>query len=199
MISVLIPTRGRDERLRRTVAVLMDKAEDPSRVEILLRVDEDDPAAYEPGAIPWRVVRGPRGRGYRDLHLFYDELARVAAGQWLYIYGDDVTMQTPGWDRIIAGAPPRTVLMCGRNEAPGEFPVVHRDLHRALGRFALNAHVDSWWVDVANACGIAQAPGVFLGHDLPSNPDPDTLAYHSREMEAARAADIRVLRRLLGR
>ena len=42
IISVLLPTRGRTEVLRKSLKSLVEKATKPERIEILFGIDEDD-------------------------------------------------------------------------------------------------------------------------------------------------------------
>ena len=46
-ISVLLPTRGRQEVLKNSITGLIEKASNPSEVEILFGVDEDDQGVIE--------------------------------------------------------------------------------------------------------------------------------------------------------
>ena len=42
IISILLPTRGRTEVLRKSLLSLTQKATHPERIEILFGIDEDD-------------------------------------------------------------------------------------------------------------------------------------------------------------
>ena len=44
IISVLLPTRGRTDVLKKSLKSLIDNANDPTRLEILLGLDDDDEA-----------------------------------------------------------------------------------------------------------------------------------------------------------
>jgi len=161
-ISVLIPTRQRTEPLHENVARLLATADCPEEVELLIRADLDDPASVEAAlgldASNRHVVVGPRYDGWRSNHRFFNELARVASGEWLFLYNDDASMLTAGWDTLIHQAPPRR-LLCpamiwkGRSERPHRFealgmlfensePILHRTLYEAMGHFALHCHAD---------------------------------------------------------
>ena len=47
VISILLPTRGRREMLKRSIDTLISKAAKPERLEILLGIDEDDDGVQE--------------------------------------------------------------------------------------------------------------------------------------------------------
>ena len=47
VISVLLPTRGRREVLKKSIQSLLDKANQKSKVEILFGIDEDDEGLQE--------------------------------------------------------------------------------------------------------------------------------------------------------
>jgi hypothetical protein len=44
--SFLLPTRGRPEQVRRFAQSVIETAADPSRIEVILCVDEDDPDSH---------------------------------------------------------------------------------------------------------------------------------------------------------
>src|SRR5262245_31870532 len=99
-ISVLVPTRGRVNRLTR----LLDSfyATSTGRAELYFRVDEDDEETRRFLTDPLdRVVVGPRLAGYGSLPTFFNELAAVAPGDLLMCGNDDMVFVTPEWDRLI--------------------------------------------------------------------------------------------------
>jgi hypothetical protein len=97
--SVLIPSRSRIDRLRKTLRSIHETSH-ASDVEILVRFDDDDHASLdvigdltrEHGI---RVLTGPRRLGYLSLGEFYAELAAVATGTWIWIMNDDAYVTGP--------------------------------------------------------------------------------------------------------
>lgn len=78
---------------------------------------------------------------------------------------------------------------------------------KTLGHFSLNAHNDSWVLELANTLGVNAPLDIFawhmrgdnLHHPMYAEVDKDIRIsnplYHSPENVAARAADIETLRR----
>lgn len=100
MLSIIVPTRGRVEQLRRFLDSLCQTADRAARLEVVLVVDEDDAEtrAVEHAGIATRQVVVPRGltmgalntRGYT-----------AATGENVMLCNDDVVARTTGWDRRI--------------------------------------------------------------------------------------------------
>lgn len=194
MISVLCPTRGRLEPLKASLASL-------GECEILLAVDEDDPAVYHGLG---RVCRVPRV-GYARLHEYYNMLAREATGDWLLLWNDDVLMGTPDWQAIVESyAANRVLWPCerGLNRHMCTFPVIPRAWVQAVGHFSLSPHCDSWWEHVGRLLDRLERIPVDLTHDradLTGNNDDATYRereYRSEEFEemaTARERDAAVI------
>lgn len=152
LVSVLLPTRGRPDVLRESVASLIETAGDPTAFEIRFGIDEDDPDTERAlGAgikrdLDWTEVFSQR-HGYAGLHRYINSLAKHARGQWLMLWNDDAVMQTYGWDWRIRELPDRYILDCWTNHLPltCTFPIVPRHWVQTLGHFSLNAHCDTWW------------------------------------------------------
>jgi hypothetical protein len=109
-ISVILPTRGRTGLLNRMLESLVMTADDPSRVEVVLRVDDDDTETlvylHEQARTTWATmlhrlfcVTGPRLNGYASTPTFINEAAAAATADLLLLNNDDVAFHTHGWDR----------------------------------------------------------------------------------------------------
>lgn len=154
LISILLPTRGRPEALRDSVASLMETAGDDGAFEILYGVDHDDTVTSRfirdnimAGPGRHRMTIFPQRHGYADLHKYVNALASAARGRWLMLWNDDAVMQSYGWDWRIRDFPPRYILDCWTNHLPltCTFPIVPKVWVDALGHFSRNAHCDTWW------------------------------------------------------
>jgi hypothetical protein len=161
IISVILPSRQREEHLRRSLSSLRDNAHHPERVEFWVAIDPDDQVPNI-GWVNFQVA--PYRYGYNNLHHYYNDLSKLARGEWLYLWNDDATMLTAGWDDAIAAEPTASgVLYTPIVPDPREgnvFPVVPASWIRYLGHFSLHSSND-WWV-----CDLAKAVGRY-GVDLP--------------------------------
>lgn len=166
MISVLLPSRQREFLLRRSVQSLLGNAADPSGVEVLVAADQDDPGTVSIGEeLGARVFVSSR-HGYHQMHLYVNELARNARGEWLLLWNDDAVMQTPNWDSRINESPvgvlhPRSNHIASLNV----FPVVSSKIIKALGHFSLSPHCDSWIFDAASEAGCVHPVDIDTLHD----------------------------------
>lgn len=167
LVSVLLPTRGRPELLRRSVMSLLDMASTPGRVEILVAVDEDDDATLEMvGELPVHAFEF-EPRGYPRLHEYVNELARQALGDWLFLWNDDAIMRTAGWDDVVANADP--AVLHPRDNHPGDylntFPIVPAEWVRRVGHFSLHRANDTWWQEVGARLGAQVPVPIDVYHD----------------------------------
>lgn len=155
LVSILLPTRGRPDALRESVASLYETAGDRDSFEVLYAVDDDDQI---PTLEAWdRIVDDLGGRhrpkifpqrhGYANLHEYVNVLAKMAEGKWLMLWNDDAIMQSYGWDWRIRELPCRFVLDTWTNHPTltCTFPIVPRHWVERIGHFSLNAHCDTWW------------------------------------------------------
>lgn len=187
MISILLPTRGRPERCRRTVRLLRDLAARPGEIEILIRHDHDDPApplsAQDTSLLEAvKVYAGPR-HGYAGAHHYYNELAAAARGDWLFVWNDDTEILTPGWDAKLCEAPPFCVQWPRRNTTATTdftFPVIGRPVYERVPQTTSIA--DAWWLDVSFFANLAVVRDdiVFFHHRL----DDQTMREATRDTPA---------------
>src|SRR5262245_4535100 len=108
-ISVLLPTRARPAMARAFLDSLAATARRPDLIEVVLYVDDDDPASAaitHPTLHLVTIVGPPVAMGAANTAC----LAR-ARGDILVLANDDVVVQTEGWDEVLAG--------CGRRFTDG--------------------------------------------------------------------------------
>jgi hypothetical protein len=176
MISVLIPSRGRFDSLLKTVGSFCAQAITRD-FEVLIKLDSDDHESirrlgeldnFGPSI---HVVVGPRLRGYFDLNKFYNCLAALSSGRWLFLFNDDARMVTTGWDLILNGRADsaRPVFIWPHTEwdypAHGpnrladlaiyaeskhyDFPIISRGAYDLMGHFSMSCLNDVYIYDVA--------------------------------------------------
>ena len=98
-ISILLPTRGRPELAAAFLDSLAGMARDPSRVEVILYVDEDDPASAVVGDSRLRVtaIVGP----HATMGAMNTACLARASADIVMLANDDVVVRTPEWDVAI--------------------------------------------------------------------------------------------------
>jgi hypothetical protein len=167
-----------------SVKSLYDKATDPSRIELLLKIDDDDEESLaRVGEIEkitpnYRVICSPQKEGYASLHEFVNELCSIAKGKFMLLWNDDAIMFNRHWDDAVELYEGKTcVIQMDNNHYPFIFPIISRDVYEILGHFSLNCHNDTWIHEVAEAAGIEiNESEIYARHERPDvtgNPDFD--------------------------
>lgn len=96
LCSIIMPTRSANhDSLRRAVRSILDApGTNKSDVEILLRLDDDDPERFFVAEELTKdgqgsYVIGPRHKGYISMGDFVDDLLKIATGRWVFLFDDD--------------------------------------------------------------------------------------------------------------
>lgn len=178
LVSVLIPTRGRKDWLLQAIDSLWSLAHDQKWLELVLKVDDDDAETIEVAKrlpIPVKMIVSPRGNGYLDMHLWVNQMAAVAEGDWLFLFNDDARMATEKWDWLLYHTEldkswhknPDVCLLAAQTEgAPfnTEFVILRRKTFDIIGHFALGPHNDTWIWQVMKFCGSAYYCPLIVQH-----------------------------------
>ncbi|MFE9735462.1 glycosyltransferase family 2 protein [Streptomyces sp. NPDC005863] len=212
MISVLLPSRGRPQPLTDTVSGLLDLADHPDGIQILIAADPDDTPTLH-AALPGQATiwAAPQRYGYPRLHEYVNRLAEQAAGDWLMLWNDDARMLTAGWDHRIEEHEPAVLWPHSNDIATcNTFPIWPRAWTDHLGHVSLSPHCDSWIQYLGQTLGRHPRVNIDILHDradLTGGHDDETRAeslagyrtadYGSPAMDTARAADIASLRQYL--
>ena len=109
LVSVITPTRRDFVGLKKMVDSLLESAADPSRIQFVLKVDQDDTDRQE-RIKQWNppqtlVVLSERGAGYLDMPRFVSEAAMAAIAPWSFLIDDDAWIEGHGWDERLASLP----------------------------------------------------------------------------------------------
>lgn len=115
LLSLVVPTRGRPQELRHFLDSVASTAYRLDRLEVVLVVDDDDPASREVRhrRLHLRHAVGPPGRTMGALNTAgYEQ----SVGGYVMLLNDDVVVRTRGWDE--------TVLDCFRR-FPDPIALVH--------------------------------------------------------------------------
>jgi hypothetical protein len=166
-LSVVFPSRGRPESLAEAVASLLDHAEKPDQVEVLVACDPDDPCTMS-ASLPGQsvIVPMPERFGYYRLHEYVNRLARIAAGDWLHWWNDDMRMTTDGWDTEVLEHRPAVLWPYANHVGHANIcPAWPRAWSDAMGHVSPTMHLDTYLQNVAEALGRHDRTGVHIIHE----------------------------------
>lgn len=193
LCSVLLPSRGRVAGLRKAVESIFRAVSQPLRVEVIIRVDNDDEesiiaarcleARWSP-EWPIRVVVGSRILGWKTLNLLYTEMAFLAKGQWLWIFNDDCYVESGTWDDRLAEIPTTGFIVQAQGDRNGQslyefheggpFPLVPNQSWYTYERQAIGDPADIW-LDYVLRKQMGWATrfldGVIVHHERASDPE----------------------------
>lgn len=108
--AVLIPSRARPDRLKKTLDSVFATVNDVANIEVILRFDDDDKATLDcledfKKYPETQIIIGPRKAGWATLNLFYEEMAAVAKSTWIWVMNDDAFFEGKDWDLKLAEVP----------------------------------------------------------------------------------------------
>ncbi len=181
LVSVLLPTRKRVEELCQCVDSVYSLAQDKTLVEFVLKVDTDDTASIDAAKrlrqlIPQtQIVLSDRGRGFHDMYMWADAMARASSGDWLFLFNDDARMLTQDWDQLLLtigcdkpwpGIDDVCLLIAPTEGRPAanEFLFLRKSTFRLLGHYGRSAHVDNWMHKVLDFVGAALKTPIMVSH-----------------------------------
>lgn len=179
LVSLLLPTRGRPFMMNDCLASFVDRAHKKSNVEIIIKLDNDDPMLdtyvrtlqgfYK--MFPVSILITPRLRGCADLHTFVNHMGKLATGDWIMPIHDDLCMETKDWDVLLenvdidslvwydAGLNPQK--FCGHPElstlrfTPSNgsswfnFPLMRSKAFKAIKHVSLHPEMGEWMFEVS--------------------------------------------------
>ena len=176
-ISVLLPTRGRQQSLLTSLTSLADLAHDAKGLEILLAFDDDDRSSsdwfvanvaprLDALQVSWTCLEFPR-LGYIRLNEYVNALAGKAQGDWLMFWGDDAIMQSQDWDQRICEVQDFRVLRMPTHRCHpyAIFPIVPRTWYDTLGYISAHQLSDSYVSQIAYILDIMHNIDVQVTHD----------------------------------
>lgn len=191
VISILLPTRGRREMLKKSLESLITKAAIPNRIELLLGIDNDDEGIQEylkAEIAPMLVEHQVECRanlfepiGYENLHQYVNHLAATATGEWLFFWNDDGLMISENWDLIIERYRGQFKLLAPTDNHNGHpyaiFPILPRDWFLLMDHLSMNAQNDAWLSHIAYMLDIFERIELEFFHDradMTGNNDDET-------------------------
>lgn len=152
-VSVLLPAREQDPYcVKGAILSLLETAQEPDRVEIVVRLDWNDPKLHAVldllNPIPnVRALIGDRGEGYKTLDRQWNECAAVAQGYWLMLWNCDARMMTNGWDTYLDRfTDPICVVQPDDNHRAAAFVIFPRRVQQLLDYITQHPFMD-WWIN----------------------------------------------------
>ena len=204
-ISVLLPTRGRTTALQVSINSLLDLADQPDQIEVLLAMDRDDESTVQwvrEHILPHRPtvqLHLFRRMGYQKIHIYVNTLAGIAQGDWLMAFNDDAQMETSGWDSLVYKHDdhpmPLLRIPCSNFQHPfALFPIVKRQWLEVNGHLSYQVHYDRFMYNVAqNMCEgiVIDLPATIFNDraDLTGNNRDATFAHSSSSYTEGNPAD----------
>ena len=155
-ISVLIPTRARTDMLFRSIQTLFDLADNKDRINLVIGFDRDDAKGidyFSQEIQPWladndieysAMVFEPMG--YENMNVYYNWLAKKQSADWYFVWNDDATMLTQGWDTVIRNHNDEFQILKvhTHNEHPYSiFPIVPHKWYELLGTLSRHQMIDA--------------------------------------------------------
>ena len=170
-ISILLPTRKRVPLIKRCTESLLDNASDPSKIQLLYGVDDDDQESIDflrDVKHPARSVIKFKRLGYENLHQYNNNLSSYAQGNWIMIFNDDAIMQTKNWDLEINKFDGQFKLLKVQEQTGHPysiFPIVPYDWFRCVDHLSLHGQNDAWLSEIAYMLNIMQEVPIQVLHD----------------------------------
>lgn len=186
MISLLLPSRGRPENLKRLADSVNATA--VGDVELIVYIDADDPSDYRPrdNVRVFSCVRQSR------MAMYWNLAYQKASGDIVMQCSDDVVFHTAGWDVVVRAAfeqyQDRIVFVFGDDGDPthenyGTHGFVHRKWVETVGYFVppyFSAdYTDTWLNDLADR--------VDRKHKVPISTEHMHFTYHKGTLDLTHA------------
>lgn len=180
MISILLPSRGRPENIKRMTTSALETADDPDDIEFIIRLDDDDPTLPQIIDNPpphTALITGSR----IVLSEYWNECYDGADGDILMHAGDDIIFRTDGWDTKVKEVfdyyEDKIVFVYGNDGSgvhDGKFGThgfIHRRWAEAVGYFVppyfSSDFNDTWLNDVAKMIGRHKHIDILTEHMHP--------------------------------
>jgi hypothetical protein len=185
-IAVLTPTRGRTTQLEKAVKSIIEQADNPNSIQIMLGFDNDDTIGltfFEDHLQPWLddhnvnyQAIGFERMGYQGLNRYYNELASHTDSDWILSWSDDSYIDTQGWDTEITQHTGKFKLLKvhTHNEHPYSiFPIWPREWYNLFGHCSRHQMIDAELSQMAYMLDLIEIIDVNVTHDRPDLTDAE--------------------------
>jgi len=177
-IAVLLATHKRTDALHRSVFSLIDQAQDLDTIQFLFAIDENDHIGMDYFLEHVQPVLDQRNinyqaiafepLGYMGLNRYYNELAKNADADWLWVWCDDAICTTPNWDQRIRECTGefRLLKVHTHNEHPYSiFPIYPAEWHETLGYLSRHQLIDAECSQIAYFLDVMKIIEIDVTHD----------------------------------
>lgn len=178
LVSFLIPTRGKEKLLMKSIKSLLDRASGIESWEVIIIIDNDDfktlntiseiESLFEKYSFCDCKISISEPKGYINLDYYYNKAAKLSTGELVCVWNDDVVMNSFHWDLLLRGDSERwPEKMCfmpievniglpqwinTHTTNFGGFPIVRKSWLDLLGYLVADYRVDSY---IFNVCLIS--------------------------------------------
>lgn len=189
LVSFMLPTRHMEDEVLISLKSLIENSSQKHNWEILIALDDDDKKTlskiplidelFEPYDFCSYKIEIMERQGYSKLQNYYNRLAELSSGEFLFLWNDDAVMITPFWDLIIKEDfdlyPEKICLFPLEYNYKSEifeylhyllhngFPIVRREWLDILGHFATYFKNDTYVMNVA--LGYSDYSRIVISHD----------------------------------
>jgi len=177
-ISVLLPVRARPGPMEQCLRTLIDTANRPNRIEVLIAFDDDDTdtinyfvdvlAPYlDSKGVTYSAMQFKR-LGYLRLNEYLNELANHSTGHWIFFWNDDAVMTTNHWDDIIRQYNDRFALLraeTNHDHPYAIFPILPRKWVEITGHISPHQINDAWTSQIGWMLDIVVTIPVMIEHE----------------------------------
>ncbi len=175
MVSVIFPSRGRFNHLVKTLDSIIDNCSDVTKIEILVKLDDDDFETLEKinsykniDLINVRISN--RKKGYESLNEFYNELYEVSTGEFIFCINDDVIIETQNWDKLIEVYSGQLVCLHHNPTYPHNdgwyFPIVSKKILDVIGCVSKSVFYDSYILKLLENLDVFRNINLSINHSL---------------------------------
>jgi hypothetical protein len=177
-VSLLLPTRGRTEALRRSILSTVNNADDVNSFQVMIGFDDDDTKTIDYFTQELQLELDELGvnyqahvfapMGYIRLNEYVNGLAKHSDADWLVFWNDDAVMETPGWDTVIANHTGEFKVLAfhTHNDHPYSiFPIVPKEWFKLFGYLSPHQISDAWISQQAYCLDIWKRIEVNVTHD----------------------------------
>ena len=183
-VSIMIPVRGRVDKFEKCVGSFASTGSWKHKTEFIVKVDTDESTVpycdiLSKYGYDFKILQYSRPRGYNDLYVFWNDMARLSQGESLWMMNDDVTIREGDWMAVISKTAKSTkgrfIGMCREvkkteyveaERGRTGYPIIGRAVYEQMGCLCQSAICcDRMLRDIASATGCTVKLPIIIVHD----------------------------------